>query len=184
MGKITRLMPFAPQSSPCVATLEKPLRVGELARRTGKTVRALHLYEEMDLLHPVHRSKGGFRLYAPSSIARVQWIDKLKDAGFSLQELRHFVQAVGPSTKDGALDLSSAASAMRRVREVFAERLAEIRTQMAKLGQLELDLVESLEYLETCRSCERVEHKGCGSCGDPGHIGKSQPLLVAGIQRG
>src|SRR6266542_2545447 len=70
-----------------LTTLGRPLRVGELAKRAGKTVRALHLYEEMGLLKPVHRSKGGFRLYAPSAVARVVWISKLQDAGFSLHLL-------------------------------------------------------------------------------------------------
>ena len=157
-------------------TPEKTLRVGELARRTGKTVRALHLYEEIGLLRPVHRTKGGFRLFSPASVARVQWIDKLKDAGFSLQELRQFIDAVG----DG-----SASTAMRRVHDVFAQRLAEIRAQLGRLAQLEHDLVESLEYLEGCRTCVSSEQvKACGSCGQPSHAGKSQPLLVAGIQRG
>src|SRR4029078_12300031 len=95
-----------PNSEPGVKTLVKPLRVGELARRTGKTVRALHLYEEMGLLRPVHRSKGGFRLYAPSSVARVAWIGKLQEAGFSLHELRAFLQAVSP---DSAPDNGEAA---------------------------------------------------------------------------
>ncbi|MEO6953455.1 MAG: MerR family transcriptional regulator [Polyangia bacterium] len=164
-------------------TLEKPLRVGELAKRTGKTVRALHLYEEMGLVHPVHRSKGGFRLYAPSSVARVQWIGKLKDAGFSLVELRDFLRSVGP---EGVIaeSTTTAATAMRRVRDVFAERLGEIRAQISRLVQLEGDLVESLEYLEACRSCERTEQLGCGTCCEPAHAGKAQPLLVAGIQRG
>ncbi len=40
------------------------LKVGELAKRTGKTVRAVHLYEELGLLDPAVRSKGGFRLYS------------------------------------------------------------------------------------------------------------------------
>lgn len=171
-----------PGSTAGACTLEKPLRVGELARRTGKTVRALHLYEEMGLVRPVHRSKGGFRLYAPSSVARVQWIGKLKEAGFSLLEVRDFLHAVGP---DGVIaESTTAATAMRRVRDVFAERLGEIRTQISRLVQLEGDLVESLEYLEACRSCERTEHHGCGTCGEPAHVGKAQPLLVAGIQRG
>jgi MerR family copper efflux transcriptional regulator len=162
-----------------VKTLEKPLRVGELAKRTGKTVRALHLYEEMNLLHPVHRSKGGFRLYAPSSVARVAWIGKLQEAGFSLHELSAFLRAVGPD------DLSAAPTAMSRVREVFAQRLAEIRAQLTRLNQLESDLVESLEYLEGCRTCSTGEKvHACGECHEPGHIGRIQPLLVAGLQRG
>ncbi|MET0284562.1 MAG: MerR family DNA-binding transcriptional regulator, partial [Polyangiales bacterium] len=39
------------------------LRVGDLAKRTNKTVRALHLYEEHGLLTPAQRSSGGYRLY-------------------------------------------------------------------------------------------------------------------------
>lgn len=159
-------------------TLEKPLRVGELARRAGKTVRALHLYEEMGLLKPVHRSKGGFRLYAPSSVARVEWIGKLNDAGFSLHELQAFLQAVSEGDRGAPV-------AMSRVRDVFGERLAQIRAQLARLSQLENDLVESLEYLEGCRSCSTEGQLGaCCACGEPGHVGKSQPLLVAGLSRG
>ena len=41
--------------------LKKRMKIGQLARKTGKTVRALHLYEEMGLLSP-ERSDGGFRL--------------------------------------------------------------------------------------------------------------------------
>ena len=166
-----------------LSTLEKPLRVGDLARRTGKTVRALHLYEEMDLLRPVHRTKGGFRLYAASAVARVVWITKLQEAGFSLHELSAFLRAVGPSAPGG--ESSSAPTAMRRVREVFAERLSEIRAQLARLSQLEGDLVDSLEYHEACRTCATDEHVGsCGNCDEPRHAGRTQPLLVAGLQRG
>jgi DNA-binding transcriptional MerR regulator len=155
----------------------KPLRVGELAKRTGKSVRALHLYEEMGLLQPVHRSKGGFRLYAQSAVERVVWIGKLQDAGFSLhqlQELRGVVE-----------DSSVASLAMGRVREVFAERLRQTREQILKLGQLEKELTASLEYLDGCKTCEPVHQPGeCGHCDHNGHEGVSQPLLVAGIHRG
>lgn len=161
-------------------TPEKPLRVGELARRAGKTVRALHLYEELGLLKPVHRSKGGFRLYAPSSIARVAWIGKLQEAGFSLHELAEFLKAVGP-----AEHVHAAPASMTKVREVFRQRLAEIRAQLSRLQQLESDLVESLEYLEGCRSCSTGQHmEACGTCGEPSHQGRTQPILVAGISRG
>ena len=46
----------------------KLLRVGDLARQTGKTVRAIHLYDEMGLLKPNTRSNGGFRLYEASAV--------------------------------------------------------------------------------------------------------------------
>lgn len=158
--------------------LGKPLRVGELAKRTGKTVRALHLYEELGLLKPVHRSKGGFRLFAPSAIDRVEWIAKLQEAGFSLhqlQELRGVVE-----------DSGIASLAMSRVRETFSERLRQTREQIHKLRELEHDLEASLAYLDGCKSCHTVHPAAdeCGTCNHHGHEGKEQPILVAGIHRG
>ena len=52
------------------------LKVGELAKRTGKTVRAVHLYEELGLLAPAVRSKGGFRLYHDQAVTRIEWISQ------------------------------------------------------------------------------------------------------------
>jgi DNA-binding transcriptional MerR regulator len=40
----------------------EPLRVGELARRTGLTVRTLHHYDELGLLRPSLHSEAGHRL--------------------------------------------------------------------------------------------------------------------------
>ena len=39
------------------------LRIGELAKRTNRTVRALRLYEELGILEPAERSSAGYRLY-------------------------------------------------------------------------------------------------------------------------
>lgn len=155
------------------------MRVGELAKRSGKTVRALHLYEELGLLTPVHRSKGGFRLYAPSAVNRVEWISKLQDAGFSLHELQDLLHGVNEQSGVAAL-------AMERVRQVFSDRLTETRAQLAKLQQLEQDLVASLAYLEGCRSCQPSAHQieECPSCNHNGHQAGAQPILVAGIHRG
>src|SRR5678815_3619763 len=68
------------------------LKVGELAKRTGKTVRAVHLYEELGLLQPAVRSKGGFRLYSARATRRIEWIQKLQDLGFSLTEIKAFLR--------------------------------------------------------------------------------------------
>src|SRR5215510_2565465 len=67
------------------------LQVGELARAVGKTVRAIHHYEEIGLLKPHKRSKGRYRLYAPDAVARVRWLDKLHALGMSLTEIQHIV---------------------------------------------------------------------------------------------
>src|SRR6516225_8505472 len=50
------------------------MQIGDLARETGKTVRAIHLYEELGLLTPAARSKGRFRLYGREALVRIRWI--------------------------------------------------------------------------------------------------------------
>lgn len=66
----------------------KAMKVGELAQRTGVTVRTLHYYEEIHLLTPSHRTAAGHRLYAEADIARLQKIRSLVQLGFSLEEIR------------------------------------------------------------------------------------------------
>ena len=51
------------QLSPESISEPRLLRIGDLAEKTGKTKRALRLYEEMGLLVPSDRTSGGFRLY-------------------------------------------------------------------------------------------------------------------------
>jgi DNA-binding transcriptional MerR regulator len=69
-----------------------PWKVGELARRTGVSVRALHHYDEIGLLAPSHRSGSGYRLYTEADVVRLQQIMSLRTLGFSLVEAREFLQ--------------------------------------------------------------------------------------------
>jgi len=69
-----------------------PWKVGELAKRTGVSVRALHHYDEIGLLSPSHRSEAGYRLYTETDVARLQQIRSLRALGFSLEEARDFLK--------------------------------------------------------------------------------------------
>jgi MerR family transcriptional regulator, copper efflux regulator len=149
------------------------LKVGELARRTGKSTRAIHLYEELGLLNPAVRSKGGFRLYSVRAVQRIEWIQKLQDMGFSLTEIKAFLRVWEAS--------DTAPKAMATVREIFNDKLRETRETIDRLGKLANELQESLDYLDSCRSCEPVHTQPeCGTCEMHGHEGKA-PLLVDGI---
>ena len=79
------------------------LRVGDLARRTNKTVRAIHLYEELGLLLPATRTSGGFRLYDPTAVDRVKWIDMLH--GMGLDFGMDFDEQGNPIPGSGGRDL-------------------------------------------------------------------------------
>ncbi|MCY0987919.1 MerR family transcriptional regulator [Nannocystis sp. ILAH1] len=152
------------------------IKIGELARKTGKTPRALHLYEEMGLLVPSARTEGGFRLYGPDEVARVYWITKLQDIGFSLPQIQSLLGTVAAS--------QTAPEAMNSVRELFRGKLDDTRAQVTRLLQLERDLSESLAYLEGCRLCqEPAKPDACTNCISERRSDEPTPSLVVGIHR-
>jgi MerR family transcriptional regulator, copper efflux regulator len=151
------------------------LRVGDLAKRTGKTVRALHLYDELGLLVPAERTSGGYRLYTRDSELRVRWIDKLQQMGFSLTDIKQIVRDVEQS--------KSAPRAMQRVQDLYREKLAETREQLRRLHALESELTASLAYLVTCDTCDTEELLGaCISCARHHDCEHKTPDLVAGFR--
>src|SRR6266850_7875330 len=149
------------------------LRIGDLARQTGKTVRAIHLYEELGLLSPATRSSGGFRLYEPRAIERVRWIDMLHGLGFSLHEMRDVLQ--------GWWSSELGPEAMQRLRTLFQRKLEETRAAIDRHRQLEAELTQGLAYLETCKVCPTHESvRGCVTCSHD-HGMEHEPALLAGI---
>ena len=150
------------------------LRVGDLARQTGKTVRAIHLYEELGLLEPATRSSGGFRLYHPAATERVRWIDLLNGLGMSLHETREVLDRWWQSDRGP--------EAMQELRELFGRKLEETRDNLRRMQELEQELVAGLEYLETCRMCgEPGAVSACVHCTQD-HGAGGEPMLVAGFK--
>jgi DNA-binding transcriptional MerR regulator len=71
------------------------LKVGELARRTGLTIRTLHHYDEIGLLKPSLYTEAGYRLYTRGDVARLQQVRSLRQLGFSLEEIRDCLDRPG-----------------------------------------------------------------------------------------
>src|SRR5687768_1651279 len=90
----------------------EPMRVGALSSATGMSVRTLHYYDEIGLLHPSHRSDGGHRLYDATDIARLQRVLSLRALGFTLEEIRECL--------DNNEDFSP-----RRVLDMHIEKLSD-----------------------------------------------------------
>jgi MerR family transcriptional regulator, thiopeptide resistance regulator len=64
------------------------LKVGDLARRTGLTIRTLHHYDEIGLLKPSLHTDSGHRMYTANDVARLQQVLSLRQLGFALDEIR------------------------------------------------------------------------------------------------
>lgn len=148
--------------------------VGDLAKAAGKTVRAIHLYEDMGLLKP-ERSKGRYRIFGSDALVRVRWITKLQNLGFSLSEIQQLTRA-----HDGS---ESAMLAAAKLREVYVEKLGETRDKLKELKRLESELIESLHYLGNCdTSCQpQLPVNACPTC-ERHPENTNPPDLVVGAQ--
>ncbi|MFG2683101.1 MerR family transcriptional regulator [Streptomyces sp. NPDC048392] len=73
---------------------ERHMQIGEVAERTGLSLRTIRHYEEVDLVIPSARSKGGFRLYTESDVERLLAIRQMKPLDFPLEEMRELLQLI------------------------------------------------------------------------------------------
>ena len=68
--------------------MPKTMKIGELAQRTGFTTKTIRYYEQIGLLAAPERSVSGYRLYGLDDIERLEFVDKSKRLGFSLDDIR------------------------------------------------------------------------------------------------
>ena len=145
-------------------------QIGEAANRAGLTQRTLRYYEELGLLKPASRMEGGFRLYSPEDMERIEYIKNLRDVlGFSLAEIKDMVgfedvrtqikselhQAENLDQRRGRLvQLKEVALRQMRIVNEKRQRLKEMRAgiqaridrldgQLQELAQREPDTVSS-----------------------------------------
>ncbi|MEP6981412.1 MAG: MerR family transcriptional regulator [Nakamurella sp.] len=106
------------------------MQIGELAERTGLSLRTIRHYDDEGLLTPSARSAGGFRLYSAHDLDRLMVIRTMKPLGFSIEEMHDLLATVSelgsPGDRRADLDARLAgfvASAVGR-REKLRSQLA------------------------------------------------------------
>ena len=68
------------------------LKIGELANKSGVSIRALRYYEEIGLLLPSEIKESGYRLYNESDALKLQQILFYKEIGYSLKEIKNILE--------------------------------------------------------------------------------------------
>ncbi len=121
----------------------KPFKIGELAKMTGLTVRALHHYDEIGLLSPSYRTQAGHRLYQEKDIQKLQEIMLLQLMRFSLAEIKICLEGNELSLQDMA--------------KAHLNRLQnEMQSQKALYNRIE-SIVEALDYQPTLSIDSAIE---------------------------
>ena len=68
------------------------MKIGELAKVTGCTVQTIRFYEKEQLLEPVRRSEGNFRLYDTTVVDQLMFIKRCRNLDLALSEIRQLVE--------------------------------------------------------------------------------------------
>jgi DNA-binding transcriptional MerR regulator len=107
------------------------LTIGEVARRSGFTVKALRFYDRRGLLPPYGRRPSGYRLYSESDIQRLEFIRQAKILGLTLNAIRDLVAA---AREPGV------ARVRPRLLRMLSERIAQTGRQIDALADLRREL--------------------------------------------
>jgi DNA-binding transcriptional MerR regulator len=122
------------------------LKIGELAKRTGLTVRALHHYDAIGLLQPSARSDAGYRLYNRTDIARLHQIQALRRFGLSLADIGTSLASPQPPLADLVSRQIDMLTQQIEQADALRARLIHMRTQLQQ-GQAP-ELAEWLTTME------------------------------------
>ncbi len=111
------------------------MQIGEVATRTELSLRTIRHYEETGLVVPSARSRGGFRLYTETDVARLMVVRRMKPLGFTLDQMRDLLDATDRLDGDGELGPDEYETLLERVRayeRAAAEQVEKLRVQLAR----------------------------------------------------
>lgn len=116
------------------ATVEtSTMQIGELAEKTGLSLRTLRHYDEVGLVSASGRTEGGFRLYTQTDYDRLILIRRMKPLGFSLEEmadLLRIIDALTPTAVDPRVDRAALRIELAAFIADAGERREKLRTQL------------------------------------------------------
>jgi DNA-binding transcriptional MerR regulator len=106
------------------------LQIGQVAERTGLSLRTIRWYEEERLVLPTARTDGGFRLYGEDAVARLLVIKRMKPLGFALDEMRELL-ALLTELDAGTGDRTRLLDRLRMFHEAATARATALEEQLA-----------------------------------------------------
>jgi DNA-binding transcriptional MerR regulator len=109
------------------------LKIGEFARLAGTNLRTLRYYEELGLMRPASRSRGGFRYYRPSDVHRLEMIHDLQALGLPLERIRDLM-ATREHGDDRERFVVGVRAALDEQDRLLKERIAGLEDQRGRIA--------------------------------------------------
>lgn len=122
------------------------MKIGELAARTGVSVRSLRYYEQQGLLAPA-RHENGYREYSPLAEEQVRTIQFYLSLGLSTEQIASFLQCV----------LMNKEAFCKEVLPIYRQKLAEIDGQIKLLQNIKANLEDRIRSILDERQTDEQE---------------------------
>ncbi len=118
------------------------MTIGDVARRTGVSIKALRFYDQLGILLVAGRSESNYRLFGDSVLACVQNIRSFREAGLTLRQIQELVRRTRAGEDPQAILRQACAVALARTeREIAA--LEVRRAQLTVLNDPSAEVVVS-----------------------------------------
>lgn len=131
------------------------LNIGQVAQRTGLSVETVRYYEKQRLIDAPARSEAGYRQFPPEAVKRLKFIQRAKDAGFTLRDIADLLalrQEAGASCADVKLQATRKVEEVeRKIRDLerIREALGRLILRCSGRGDLsDCPILEALEWDE------------------------------------
>jgi MerR family mercuric resistance operon transcriptional regulator len=121
------------------------IAIGELSRQTLCNIETIRYYERIGLLPPPRRQGGRYRRYDGDDIARLKFVRRSRELGFSIDEVRALLTLSADTKRETCAE----------VRQLAAGHLADVRAKIADLRAMERVLSDAV------RRCADGELAGC-----------------------
>ena len=118
------------------------MQIGDVAERTGLSLRTIRHYEEVGLLPAASRSTGGFRLYTDETVERLLLIKQMKPLDFSLEQMRELLEIrdrLG-NPRLSARTRSGLRSRQEQYVRLVEQKVTELRDQVARAEAFAMEL--------------------------------------------
>ncbi len=103
--------------------------IGKAARTAGVGVETIRFYEKRGLISQPNATKGKFREYPMTVVARIRFIKRSQELGFTLSEIKDLMRLADSPNSD-----------RKRVKELAQRKTESIRRKIVDLQQLESTL--------------------------------------------
>ncbi len=127
-------------------TSDRRWRIGELAKRTGLSVRALRHYDEIGLLVPSERSFSGYRRYSALDLRRLYRIVAMRQLGMGLEQIGAVIDGTGPDVRSTVWAQLEALDRQRELQDRLRSRLQSVLEALDREAEPSTELfIEAIE---------------------------------------